>query len=132
MEEARAVKAAEERKIQGIELLALSRITELIGSAADLDITLSRILEVLRDTMNMERATLLFYNKNQSQLVIQASCGLSHEEEMRGVYRPDEGVCGQIFRTKAPFIVPDIQSEPLFLNRTGARSRVRKDTIAFL
>ena len=119
-------------RIQGIELLALSRITELIGSADDLESTLERILEVLKDTMNMERATLLFFDKGQQQLVIKASCGLSQKEEMRGVYSPDEGVCGQIFRTKAPFVVPDIQSEPLFLNRTGARGGVKKDNLAFI
>ncbi|MGB3212939.1 MAG: nif-specific transcriptional activator NifA [Desulforhopalus sp.] len=117
---------------QGIELLALYRITELIGSAVDLDNTLSRILGVLNDTMKMERSTLLFFDKAKQKLVIKASCGLSEVEEMRGVYRPDEGVCGQIFQTRSPFAVPDINSEPLFLNRTGARTNVRKSKISFL
>ncbi len=119
-------------QIQGIELLALYRITELIGTAVDLESTLSRILGVLNDTMKMERSTLLFYDKVNQKLMIKASCGLSEEEKMRGVYRPDEGVCGQIFQTRSPFVVPDINSEPLFLNRTGARSKVRKSKISFL
>lgn len=117
---------------QGIELLALYRITELIGTAVDLDSTLSRILGVLNDTMKMERSTLLFFDKVEHKLLIKASCGLSEEEKMRGVYRPDEGVCGQIFQTRSPFVVPDINSEPLFLNRTGARTKVRKSKISFL
>ncbi|MEE4241708.1 MAG: nif-specific transcriptional activator NifA [Desulfopila sp.] len=117
---------------QGLELSALHRITELIGSAVDLESTLERILEVLNDTLKMERATLLLYDNARQSLVITASCGLSEEEEMRGVYRPDEGVIGQIFRTRSPFVVPDIQSEPLFLNRTGARSDVCRDTVSFL
>jgi Nif-specific regulatory protein len=123
---------AEYNETQGIELMALYRITELIGSAVDLDKTLSRILGVLNDTLKMERSTLLFFDKVKQNLVIRASCGLSEAEVMRGVYRPDEGVCGQIFQTRSPFIVPDINSEPLFLNRTGARSKVRKSTISFL
>ncbi len=117
---------------QGMELLALHRITELIGNAADLDTTLGNILAVLYDTVKMERATLLLYDKNRQQLTIQASYGLSEEEEMRGVYSPDEGVCGQIFKTKSPFVVPDINSEPLFLNRTGARSKFNRETVSFL
>jgi Nif-specific regulatory protein len=117
---------------QGFELLALHRITELIGHAVDLDSTLDRILEVVNVTLKMERATLLLYDEVKQELVIRASCGLSEAEEMRGVYRPDEGVCGQIFRTRSPFVVPDIQSEPLFLNRTGARSKVERDTVSFL
>lgn len=121
-----------DRKTQGLELVALSRITELIGTAVDLDNTLASILGVLGETMKMERATLLLYDRVRQTLTIKASCGLSEEEEMRGVYRPDEGVCGQIFQSCSPFVVPDINSEPLFLNRTGARSKVRKTTISFL
>ncbi|MGW8194105.1 MAG: nif-specific transcriptional activator NifA [Desulforhopalus sp.] len=117
---------------QGIELLALHRITELIGTAVDLDSTLSRILGVLNDTMKMERATLLLFDKAKQKLTIKASCGLSEAEQIRGVYRPDEGVCGQIFQTCSPFVAPDINSEPLFLNRTGARSKVKKSKISFL
>ena len=119
-------------KTQGMELIALYRITELIGTAADLNNTLSHILGVLNDTLKMERATLLMFDKAKQKLTIKASCGLSEAEEMRGVYRPDEGVCGQIFQTRSPFVVPDINSEPLFLNRTGARSKVRKSKISFL
>ncbi len=119
-------------RTQGLELIALSRITELIGKAVDLDSTLASILRVLGDTMKMERATLLIFDRVRQKLAIKASCGLSDAEEMRGVYRPDEGVCGQIFQSCSPFVVPDINSEPLFLNRTGARSKVRKNTISFL
>lgn len=121
-----------ESTTQGVELLALHRITELIGSAVDLEVTLERILKVVNDTLKMERATLLRYNPQSKSLVITASCGLSEVEEMRGVYKPDEGVIGQIFRTRSPFVVPDIQSEPLFLNRTGARTKVSRDKVSFL
>ncbi len=132
MEPFKGISSNEHAATQGIELIALYRITELIGSAVDLNNTLSRILGVLNDTMKMERATLLFFDKTKQKLVIKASCGLSEVEEMRGVYRPDEGVCGQIFQTRSPFVVPDINSEPLFLNRTGARSKVRKSKISFI
>jgi Nif-specific regulatory protein len=132
MESFKGISSNEHAATQGIELIALYRITELIGTAVDLNNTLSRILGVLNDTMKMERATLLFFDKAKQKLMIKASCGLSEVEEMRGVYRPDEGVCGQIFQTRSPFVVPDINSEPLFLNRTGARSKVRKSKISFI
>lgn len=117
---------------QGFELGALHRITELIGKAVDLDTTLSNILGVLGETLKMERATLLLFDVAQQKLAIKASCGLSEEEQMRGVYRPDEGVCGKIFQSMSPFVVPDIHSEPMFLNRTGARSQVSRSKISFL
>ncbi len=119
-------------RVGRLELVALHNITKLIGNAVDLDNTLDRILSVLNDTLNMERATLLLYDEPARQLVIKASCGLTAEEELRGVYRPDEGVCGQIFRSRSPFVVPDINSEPLFLNRTGARTSLTRSKISFL
>ena len=119
-------------KTQEIELHALYPITKLIGNAVQLDSSLASILEVLGDTLNMEQATLLFFDKRAQKLVIKASCGLTEAEEMRGVYRPDEGIIGQIFRTRSPFIVPDITSEPLFLNRTGALQAMNRSKISIL
>ena len=51
---------------QGIELLALHRITKLIGKAVDLETTLASVLKVLNDTMQMERATLLLLDDTLS------------------------------------------------------------------
>jgi Nif-specific regulatory protein len=120
------------RSTEGLELLALHRITELIGTAVHLETTLTNILKVLHDSLRMERATLLLLDEETQCLTIKASCGLSEAEEMRGVYKPNEGICGQIFQSRSPFVVPDIHSEPLFLNRTGARSGISKTKMSFL
>ncbi|HDK43474.1 MAG TPA: GAF domain-containing protein, partial [Desulfobacteraceae bacterium] len=114
------------------EVQALYRIVKLIGSAVHLDTALSAILKVLHDTLRMERATLALLDESRQHLTIRASYGLSVEEERRGVYGLDEGIYGQVFSTVSPFIVPDVNSEPLFLNRTGARHRFSKTTIAFI
>ncbi len=118
--------------IETLELKALYRIINFIGSAAHLDTALSAILKVLHDTLRMERATLALLDENNRHLTIRASYGLSVEEEQRGVYDLDEGVYGQVFSTVSPFIVPDVRSEPLFLNRTGARRKISKTKISFI
>jgi Nif-specific regulatory protein len=120
------------RMTEGLELLALKRIIDLIGTAVHLETTLTNILKVLHDTLRMERATLLLLDEESQCLTIKASCGLSEVEELRGVYKPNEGICGQIFQSGSPFVVPDIHSEPLFLNRTGARSAINKTKMSFL
>ncbi len=118
--------------IETLELKALYRIINFIGSAAHLDTALSAILKVLHDTLRMERATLALLDENNRHLAIRGSYGLSVEEEQRGVYGLDEGVYGQVFSTVSPFIVPDVHSEPLFLNRTGARHKINKTKISFI
>jgi len=114
-----------------IELTALYQIARLIGRAHDLDSTLTSILKVLHDILRMERATLILLDDSGRSLSIRASYGLSHDEEKRGVYRLNEGVTGRIFASGAPFVVPDIQSEPLFLNKTRSR-RIHKEELSFL
>ncbi len=115
-----------------LKIRALSEVCKLIGDAVHFDTTLSRILKVLHDILHMERATLVLLDPNRQRLSIRASYGLSVEEERRGIYGLSEGICGQIFQSGSPCVVPDIDSEPLFLNRTGARSQIRKEKLSFL
>lgn len=115
-----------------LEVQALYNIVNLIGSAVHLDTTLSSVLKVLHDTLRMERATLALLDESGRHLTIRASYGLSVEEEQRGVYGLTEGIYGQVFSTGSPCVVPDVHSEPLFLNRTGARPKISKTTISFI
>jgi Nif-specific regulatory protein len=117
---------------EALEVKALYRIVKLIDSAVHLDTALSAILKVLHDTLRMERATLALFDEDRQQLAIRASYGLTVEEEQRGVYTLDEGICGKVFSSASPFIVPDVSSEPLFLNRTGARELFSKTKISFI
>ncbi len=100
--------------VETLKIKALSEVCKLIGRAVHLDTTLSRILQVLHDTLQMERATLVLYDPTRKQLSIKASYGLSVEEEQRGIYGISEGICGRIFQSGSACIVPDIHSDPLF------------------
>lgn len=118
-------------QIKTLEVQALCEIAQFVGSAADLNTTLSETLRVLHETLNMERATLYLLNDMGASLEIVASCGMTQEEKNRGVYKLSEGVCGKIFRSRFPFVVPDIKNEPLFLNRTKSRS-ILNEKISFI
>jgi len=118
--------------LEFLELQALYQIAQLIGSALNLDKALSETLAVLHDTLQMERATLVLLDDSGKHLIIRASYGLTNEERLRGIYGVDEGVIGKVFRSGYPFVVPDIHSEPLFLNRTGSRKKLPKGEISFI
>jgi Nif-specific regulatory protein len=115
-----------------LEVQALYQIAQLIESALDLDKALSEVLRILHETLRMERATLVLPDEAGAHLAIRASYGLTQAEAGKGVYRLDEGVIGRIFRSGQPFVVPDVHKEPLFLNRTGARTRFNKAELSFL
>jgi Nif-specific regulatory protein len=118
--------------LEALKIQALSEICQLIGEAAHLDTALARVFQVLHDILRMDRATLVLLDPHRQRLEIKASYGLTIEEERRGIYGLSEGICGQIFQSGSPCVVPDINSEPLFLNRTGARTTISKDQLSFI
>ncbi len=118
--------------LETLKIRALSEVCKLIGEAVHLDTTLTRVLQVLHDILRMERASLVLVDSSCQRLAIKASYGLSVKEEQRGIYGLSEGICGQIFQTGSPCVVPHINSEPLFLNRTGARSGISKERLSFI
>ncbi|WP_243311867.1 sigma 54-interacting transcriptional regulator [Fundidesulfovibrio agrisoli] len=117
--------------VSQLELKVLYEISQIIGQALDLDQTLSDILRILSETLEMKRATITLLDEETNTLAISASHGLTPEEKRRGVYRLDEGVTGRIFQTGKPFVVPDITKEPLFLDKTQSRG-MERGRIAFL
>jgi Nif-specific regulatory protein len=119
-----------DRKI--VELTTLYEVAKLASSSLDLDATLGAILHALSVFMEMERGTLTLMDEKAGVLQVRASYGLSKSERLRGTYKAGEGITGKVFETGKPFIVPDIKSEPLFLNRTQARGDIKKENISFL
>lgn len=120
-----------EKRIRETELNVIFEACRVIGQALKLDQALDTILGILSSSLEMKRATVTLRDEETGYLVIRASHGLTEEEKRRGVYRQDEGITGLIFRTAQPYIVPDISTEPLFLNKTRSRT-VQKEAITFL
>ncbi|MBI5014838.1 MAG: nif-specific transcriptional activator NifA [Deltaproteobacteria bacterium] len=117
--------------LSDLKLEVLHRISQMIGRALQLDQALDAILAALSDSLALKRATVTLVDPKTGHLAIHASHGLTEEEKGRGVYRLGEGVTGRIFRTAQPFVVPDVRTEPLFLNKTGARA-IEKGHVSFL
>ena len=119
------------QKVYRLELKVLYEISGIIGQVLTLDYALDSILTILSNSLSMERGTVTLKDEETGMLKICASHGLLPEEKDRGIYKPDEGVTGHIFKNAQPFVVPDINREPLFLNKTQARN-ITKEGIAFL
>ena len=119
------------QSVRHLAFEALVSISRVMDKALDLQNALQEILRILSETLSMNRATITLLDSETQQLTINASHGLSPEEKQRGVYNLDEGITGRIFQTMEPYVVPDASKDPLFLNKTGARS-VDKDRVTFL
>jgi len=115
-----------------IESRAIYEISQVVGSALHLDKALSQILYVLHTTLSMERAILVLLDETGKILSIRASYGLTHKEEKWGVFGLNKTVCRKILQTCSPFVVPDIHSEPLFLDMIQYPSFLSKDKLSFI
>jgi Nif-specific regulatory protein len=111
---------------------ALVDISAALSSSLDLEKTLNSILKVLSETLEMERGTITLVDPSNNELHIEVAQGLTKEEKQRGKYKIGEGITGKVVETGQPMVVPDIESDPLFLNRTQARANLKERKFAFL
>lgn len=115
----------------GIALATIYEISKILGSSLELHKTLREVLNVLAAHIQIERSMVCLL-KDTGDLHIVAATGLDHKEVERGRFQVGEGVTGRIFQTAMPAVIPDVATEPFFLNRTGAERVLEKQTIAFI
>ncbi|MCX5873865.1 MAG: nif-specific transcriptional activator NifA [Deltaproteobacteria bacterium] len=118
------------REVQ--ELLILFEISQILDQSLELSDAVGPALDAIAKNMGMMRGTITLLNRQSGQIMIEAAHGLSETQIERGRYRPGEGITGQVVKTGKPAIVPHISDEPLFLDRTGARKRLKKKDVSFI
>jgi Nif-specific regulatory protein len=114
------------------ELGLLTRMGEAAGTALDPDHFFKQTLGVLARDLGMVRGTIVLLDRATEKLRIAAAHGLSPEERARGEYAIGEGVTGRVVRTGLPEVIPDINKDTRFLNRTAARKTEQTRPIAFI
>jgi Nif-specific regulatory protein len=114
------------------DLACLYEITKHLASAARLQDCLEKIVAILADSKGMENGTVTIVNPVTRELEIEVAHGISSSAKSRGRYKLGGGVTGKVIETGRPVAVPKIDDEPLFLDRTGARSRIDKSRISFI
>ena len=114
------------------QVAVLHDIGQILGTAAQFEDALHDILKLLCDRLEMQLGTISLLHHAQGQVAVDIAYGLSKSEKKRGRYNIGEGITGRVVDSGKPVIVPRISSEPLFLNRTGARKRTKKSQTSFI
>jgi len=115
---------------KALEITAIYEISKILGSSLNLKSNLRSVLRVLSEYLDLKRGS--FALRDEQGVSIVSAFGMSEDEIRKGRYRIGEGIIGQVAKHGAPIVVPNIGEEPYFLNRTGARARIRKENVAFL
>jgi Nif-specific regulatory protein len=119
-----------ERKLK--ELTVLYEISKLIGSTLNCQEVFSDVLGTFHTHLGMNRGTITVLNSETGELEIRAAHGMTEEEVKRGRYLVGEGITGKVVETGEPVAVPQIEKEPLFLNRTRSRDNLKKSDVSFV
>jgi len=111
------------------ELEILYRITQAVIHDRDVNSLIQKVFDILDLEMGMQRGTLTLRRPFTDILEIQASKGLTKQEMKRGQYRIGEGITGRVAATREAALIPDVSTEPDFLDRTKTRKNTQ---LAFL
>jgi len=114
------------------EISCLYEISKAIHATLNLRKSLYRVLDLLSEHLGMNRGTITLLNPDTSEIHTEVAHGISSSAKTRGRYKLGEGVTGRVIESGRPMAIPQIDEEPLFLDRTGARSRIDKSKISFI
>ncbi|MBN2509793.1 MAG: nif-specific transcriptional activator NifA [Spirochaetales bacterium] len=118
------------RKINELQLLF--EISRILDQSIDLKEVVSPVLRAVAEHLGMLRGTITLLNRQTGEIGIETAYGLSTSQQERGKYRLGEGITGKVVQTGEPMVIPNISTDPLFLNKTGARGNIRKKDISFI
>jgi Nif-specific regulatory protein len=114
------------------EVQCLYEITTAIHGTLDLRKALYKVLDIMSEHLGMNRGSISLLNPDTSEIHIEVAHGISPTAKTKGRYKLGEGVTGRVIATGRPMAIPRLTDEPLFLDRTGARSNIDKSKIAFI
>lgn len=115
-----------------VTLTCLYEITKVLASSSDLQDGLQRSLAILAGYAGLQNGAVTLISPKTGHLEIEVAHGMSAEVRKRGVYALGEGITGRVVASGVPIIVPQVDKEPLFLNRTKIRGNLTNTSISFL
>ena len=91
--------------------------------------SLKDILKILYSYWDAPVSFIALYSKENSELKIVESFGLTKMESKKGVFKKGEGIVGNIFKNDLPAIIYDIKSSSRYLNKINILSKFEKNMI---
>jgi Nif-specific regulatory protein len=107
------------------EITLLYDISQALNEHLDLKKSLYKVLDILSSSLNMVRGTVSILNPLRNEISIEVAHSLSPSTIERVKYKLGEGITGRVIQTGNAVTIPKISEEPLFLNRTAARKKLK-------
>jgi Nif-specific regulatory protein len=107
------------------EITLLYEISQSLNEHLDLKRSLYKVLDILSSSMDMVRGTVSILDPVSNEISIEVAHSLSLSTIERVKYKLGEGITGLVIQSGKPVAIPKISEEPLFLDRTAARKKLK-------
>jgi len=114
------------------ELNAVYEVSKTLATSLDVAKTFREALNYLLHAFDWRRAFVVLSEPGGQQLRGLCAVGLTREEQQRLKFQAGEGIVGRVYANGIQVIVPDVRTEPLFLNRTGGADQSPGIPVAML
>ena len=113
------------------ELAALHAIAKILAQPQELRDQLEQVLKEMSLRLGMQRGMISLIDRSTGE----AWLDVAQDVNITGLdvmYRPGEGITGQVAQTGRPMAVANLDQEAHFLDRTGARKFLNRSELSFL
>ena len=113
------------------ELNAIYEVSKTLATSLDVAKTFREALNHLLHVFDWRRAFVVL-GEPEGRLRGLCAVGLTREEQQRLQFLSGEGIVGRVYANGIQVMVPDVNAEPLFLNRTGGADQSPGVSVAML
>jgi Nif-specific regulatory protein len=114
------------------QLELLYEITKAVTDSLDLRKSLSDALQKLNEKMGLMRGTITLLDPTTETVHIEYAHDLPEETRQKVFYKIGEGITGTVIQTGEPVVVPRIDQDSRFLNKTGTRKTTPEHKLSFI
>ena len=76
-----------------------------------------KVIDIFVDYMGLKRGMILIYDELSDLLFVKGAAGIDADILKELYYKPGEGIVGRVFKLGMSMMIPDVSSEPKFLNK---------------
>ncbi|UCH84783.1 MAG: SpoIIE family protein phosphatase [Candidatus Latescibacterota bacterium] len=118
---------AKRNRVKQLEFLAKS--SQLLNSTLNYDRLLGLIMKVVKDALDVETVSVIFYDRDKRNLVFELARG-KHGREIVGLKVPaGTGIVGWVAKNKKPIIVNDVVRDKRFKPTLGKKLGIKARSI---
>jgi Nif-specific regulatory protein len=113
------------------ELATLHAIAKILAQPQELRDELEQVLKEMSLRLGMQRGMISLLDRGTGEAWLDVAQDVNIEG-LDVMYRPGEGITGQVAQTGRPMAVANLDQEAHFLDRTGARKFLNRSELSFL